>query len=421
MPETTTLPVGLDSVLAQLRPVFARIAEGTIAREQDHLLPREQVRWLIDAGFAALRVPREFGGSGLTIRELAIVLIELAAADANLPQIFRGHIAFVEDQLVAADSERRTTWLRRFVDGEIVGNAWSEVGSGALWKADTTVERTDDGWSLTGTKFYSTGSIYADWVDVLAHNHEDDTEAGVLVRTAQPAVSISDDWDGFGQQLTGTGTATFSAAVVDADEVHPLANRFRYQTGLYQLVLLTVLAGIAQAVERDAADAIRSRQRVYSQGNAALTREDPQVIAVAGEISSAAFVARATVLAAAEAVDRAADATATHRNDQPGAQPDAETQSAYIGAEIATAQAQVVLSRLVPDAATRLFDTLGASATSRAKGLDRHWRNARTVASHNPWLFKARTVGDWSVNHTAPQFDWSIGISPDAAGHATNP
>lgn len=421
MPETTTLPVGLDSVLAQLRPVFARIAEGTIAREQDHLLPREQVRWLIDAGFAALRVPREFGGSGLTIRELAIVLIELAAADANLPQIFRGHIAFVEDQLVAADSERRTTWLRRFVDGEIVGNAWSEVGSGALWKADTTVERTDDGWSLTGTKFYSTGSIYADWVDVLAHNHEDDTEAGVLVRTAQPAVSISDDWDGFGQQLTGTGTATFSAAVVDADEVHPLANRFRYQTGLYQLVLLTVLAGIAQAVERDAADAIRSRQRVYSQGNAALTREDPQVIAVAGEISSAAFVARATVLAAAEAVDRAADATATHRIDQPGAQPDAETQSAYIGAEIATAQAQVVLSRLVPDAATRLFDTLGASATSRAKGLDRHWRNARTVASHNPWLFKARTVGDWSVNHTAPQFDWSIGISPDAAGHATNP
>lgn len=421
MPETTTLPVGLDSVLAQLRPVFARIAEGTIAREQDHLLPREQVRWLIDAGFAALRVPREFGGSGLTIRELAIVLIELAAADANLPQIFRGHIAFVEDQLVAADSERRTTWLRRFVDGEIVGNAWSEVGSGALWKADTTVERTDDGWSLTGTKFYSTGSIYADWVDVLAHNNEDDTEAGVLVRTAQPAVSISDDWDGFGQQLTGTGTATFSAAVVDADEVHPLANRFRYQTGLYQLVLLTVLAGIAQAVERDAADAIRSRQRVYSQGNAALTREDPQVIAVAGEISSAAFVARATVLAAAEAVDRAADATATHRNDQPGAQPDAETQSAYIGAEIATAQAQVVLSRLVPDAATRLFDTLGASATSRAKGLDRHWRNARTVASHNPWLFKARTVGDWSVNHTAPQFDWSIGISPDAAGHATNP
>lgn len=421
MPETTTLPVGLDSVLAQLRPVFARIAEGTIAREQDHLLPREQVRWLIDAGFAALRVPREFGGSGLTIRELAIVLIELAAADANLPQIFRGHIAFVEDQLVAADSERRTTWLRRFVDGEIVGNAWSEVGSGALWKADTTVERTDDGWSLTGTKFYSTGSIYADWVDVLAHNHEDDTEAGVLVRTAQPAVSISDDWDGFGQQLTGTGTATFSAAVVDADEVHPLANRFRYQTGLYQLVLLTVLAGIAQAVERDAADAIRSRQRVYSQGNAALTREDPQVIAVAGEISSAAFVARATVLAAAEAVDRAADATATHRNDQLGAQPDAETQSAYIGAEIATAQAQVVLSRLVPDAATRLFDTLGASATSRDKGLDRHWRNARTVASHNPWLFKARTVGDWSVNHTAPQFDWSIGISPDAAGYATNP
>jgi hypothetical protein len=48
---------------------------------------------------------------------------------------------------------------------------------------------------------------------------------------------------------------------------------------------------------------------------------------------------------------------------------------------------------------------------SRAAGLDRHWRNARTVASHNPWVYKARIVGDWSVNGTAPTPIWHVGTA----------
>jgi hypothetical protein len=34
--------------------------------------------------------------------------------------------------------------------------------------------------------------------------------------------------------------------------------------------------------------------------------------------------------------------------------------------------------------------------------LDRHWRNARTLASHNPVVYKPRIVGDFLVNGTAP-------------------
>ena len=41
--------------------------------------------------------------------------------------------------------------------------------------------------------------------------------------------------------------------------------------------------------------------------------------------------------------------------------------------------------------------------------LDRHWRNARTAASHNPWIYKARIVGDWAVNGTEPLYVWQIG------------
>lgn len=401
-----------DAAIARLRPVFAEIAEGALAREQSRELPFAQVRALRDAGFGALRVPVECGGAGLSIRQLAEILIELAAADSNLPQIFRGHIAFVEDQLVAPPSTIRDRWLRRFAAGEIVGNAWSEVGSGAIGVSGTVVTPASDGWLIDGSKYYTTGSIFADWIDATARDHNGESVT-VLVPTGQDGVTIVDDWDGFGQRLTGTGTIVFESASVDRDNVAPFDARFRYQTALYQLVLVSVLAGIAQATEREAAEQIRGRTRVYSHGLADLVRDDAQIQAVVGEISSIAFVARQAVLGVAEALDLAAS-TASERDG-------AADREANVIAEIRSAQAQVVLSESVPRAATLLFNTLGASAVSRTKGLDRHWRNARVVASHNPVIYKSRIVGDWAINDTPPPFIWQIGVAAQTPAAAVTP
>lgn len=71
-----------------------------------------------------------------------------------------------------------------------------------------------------------------------------------------------------------------------------------------------------------------------------------------------------------------------------------------------------MVSELVLRAATHLFDALGASATRATNALDRHWRNARTVASHNPLVYKARIVGDRAVNGTEPPYVWQIGAGP---------
>jgi alkylation response protein AidB-like acyl-CoA dehydrogenase len=48
------------------------------------------------------------------------------------------------------------------------------------------------------------------------------------------------------------------------------------------------------------------------------------------------------------------------------------------------------------------FDALGASGVSEDLLLDRHWRNARTLASHNPRVYKARILGDWLINDKDP-------------------
>lgn len=53
-------------------------------------------------------------------------------------------------------------------------------------------------------------------------------------------------------------------------------------------------------------------------------------------------------------------------------------------------------------ATASIFDALGASGVSEELALDRHWRNARTLASHNPRVYKARIIGDWLINGNDP-------------------
>lgn len=60
-------------------------------------------------------------------------------------------------------------------------------------------------------------------------------------------------------------------------------------------------------------------------------------------------------------------------------------------------------------ATTRLFEVGGASATLRTRGLDRHWRNARVLASHNPLIYRARLLGDRAVNGTPLERHYRLG------------
>ena len=89
----------LAAARERFAPLFAEIAAGAASREASRELPVDEVRRLAAAGFGALRLDVSEGGGGLTAGELVELLIDLGAADANLPQIWRNHIAFVEDRL----------------------------------------------------------------------------------------------------------------------------------------------------------------------------------------------------------------------------------------------------------------------------------------------------------------------------------
>ncbi|CAN0626316.1 Acyl-CoA dehydrogenase type 2 domain-containing protein [Burkholderia multivorans] len=401
--EPVPLSTGADyeQLAARFRPIFARIADGALERERTRALPYEPIQWLKEAGFGAVRVPTAFGGAGASLPQLVQLLIELAQADSSLPQALRGHFAFVEDRLNAAPGPAQEKWFRRFVAGEIAGNAWTEVGDVKIGDVITRVSRQGGQWVVNGTKYYSTGSIFADWVDVFARRDDTGGDVIAVVSTRQPGVTQHDDWDGFGQRTTGSGTSVFDNARVDEDDVIDFSTRFKYQTAFYQLVLIAVIAGTGGALLRDISDEVRKRTRVYSHGNAPRVSDDAQVQQVVGQIAARAYAAEAAAVRAAQPAQRAYEAR--FGNDS------AEEHAANVAAELESAKAQIAVAELILPATTNLFNALGASGVSERKLLDRHWRNARTAASHNPLIYKERIVGDWEINGTEPPYVWQIG------------
>ncbi|MBN9032371.1 MAG: monooxygenase [Rhizobiales bacterium] len=394
---------GYEALAAPFRPIFAEIAASATERDLNRGLPHEAIRQLKQSGFGALRLPVEAGGKGASLPQFFNLLIELSAADSNVTQALRGHFGFTEDILNTRDSGRRSLWLGRIGGGEITGNAWSEIGTGAaLDRFSTHISEKDGRLVLNGAKYYTTGSLFADWIDVGASNAEGEG-ISVAVRRNAEGVDVVDDWDGFGQTLTASGTTTFRDVLVEPQDIVIDDERFRYSSAFYQLVHLATLAGIGRAITADVATAVAERRRTYTHAAAGRSSDDPQVLQVVGRIRAAAYAAGAITLQAAAGLQRAFDA---HFLDDAEAE-----EKANAVAELEAAQAQTVVSDLILDASTLLFDALGASATKKPAGLDRHWRNARTLASHNPRIYKHRIIGDFAVNGTPPPYQWRIGAS----------
>jgi alkylation response protein AidB-like acyl-CoA dehydrogenase len=250
-----------------------------------------------------------------------------------------------------------------------------------------------------GTKYYSTGTIFADWIAAAARDEED--HVSIAFPASLDGVIREDDWDGFGQRLTGSGTTKFNRVRIAPEYI---LRRFSegderfdfYITAFYQLVLLATLAGIARAALRDGITFVRGRTRAFGIPGKSSPRTDPLVQRVIGRISSLSFAADSIVENAAGALEQSYQARLLGNADE----------SLYLDAEIKAFQAQQIVINLVLEVTTLLFEVGGASATSVTRSFDRHWRNARTVASHNPAIHRERAIGDYYLNGEKPDAGW---------------
>ncbi|BAZ02542.1 putative acyl-CoA dehydrogenase [Tolypothrix tenuis PCC 7101] len=378
----------------ELQQLLDFIAVGAAERDRDRILPYDVVELIRRSRLGALRIPVAEGGAGSTARELFEVAIRLGDADANVAHIVRNHFSVTERILRSERTERNRRWIKAAVDGAIFGSAATELelkraGGGGV--ANTKLTPYGNGYRLNGTKYYSTGSLYADYLYVRLLTPDGSAATGIIP-SHRDGVELIDDWDGFGQRLTGTGTTIFTNVRVEADEViletDTDKDNLPYNI-VPQLFLTAVNAGIIRNVLRDAINLVHKRPRTFYHAVAEQAADDPLLQQTIGQISANAFAAESIVLAAADALDRLPAAKAQ------GAESEL---AAALAASLSASKAKLIVDDLATRSATLLFEVGGASTTKKSSNLDRHWRNARTLASHNPSHFKARAVGDYEIN-----------------------
>ncbi|HEX4751992.1 MAG TPA: acyl-CoA dehydrogenase family protein [Solirubrobacterales bacterium] len=344
-------------------------------RERDRIAPYAQIDMLRAARFAALRVPRDLGGAGTSLRGMFRLIMALAAVDSNVAHILRSHLSFVEQTLRSTDPVQRERWLREAAAGTIVAGAATELGGHKVGaeKFRTRLRRDSDGTlRLNGVKYYSTGSLYADSLLYVALDDEEKV-VSVVVPFDRDGVTVEDDWDGLGQSLTGTGTTRLEDVIVEPDEVlervvpeEGPVKRF----GVLQLYLTAVIAGATRNAANDAIALVRGREGRPFAHAAARPAEDPLLQEAVGEMLSAAYAAEAIVLRAADEADSVVDGV-----PDPGLADRAALEAA---------EAKLAVDQIALAATARIFDLGGASATKRERNLDRHWRNVRTLSNQQP-------------------------------------
>jgi SfnB family sulfur acquisition oxidoreductase len=377
------------------RDYAASVAAGVIPRDRAGKVPAAELAELDASGLLGITVPNEHGGPGLPAVILAEVIRTIAAVDPAIAQVPQGHFLMVDILTAHGSAGQQARLFAEVLAGGRLGNGLAERGGQHAQDLKTRLYTDGEGTlRLLGHKYYCTGAITSRWIGVSALDSSDRLVLAFVERSAA-GVQCDEDWNVMGQRATVSGSVIFDDVEVDPSLVVDFQSAFEspQQFGARaQLVHTAIQAGIAGGALRDAGEFLRTRARPFFEaaraGWTTVASQDPYTIERFGQLATRVRAAEALLAAAAAELDAAGRI--------PSSAADAARGS------IAMAQAKAFASDVAVEVASDLFSLTGASAADERYDLSRHWRNARTHASHDPVSWKYHHIGNYFLNDVAP-------------------
>ncbi|TWE00911.1 SfnB family sulfur acquisition oxidoreductase [Pseudomonas sp. AG1028] len=378
---------------AQALAVAERLAErfsvGAAERDRERQLPHAELAQFSHSGLWGISVPIAFGGPGLASVTVARVIARIAQADGSLGQIPQNHFYALEVLRVNGSQAQQRRLYAEVLAGQRFGNALAELGTKTALDRTTRLTRTADGYRIDGRKFYCTGALFAQRIPTLAIDEDGIGFLAFVPRQAN-GVQVIDDWSGFGQRTTGSGSVVFDGVEVAADDVLPFQSAFERPTTVgpfAQLLHAAIDTGIARGAYEDLLHFVRHKSRPWIDAGIDKASDDPLTQQEIGKLRVRLAATEALLERAGEFVDRAQAA------------PDADSVAA---ASIAVAEARAISTETSLLLGSKLLELAGSRATLAEHGLDRHWRNARTHTLHDPVRWKYHAIGDFYLNDRLP-------------------
>ncbi|WP_280421045.1 SfnB family sulfur acquisition oxidoreductase [Nocardia carnea] len=397
----TTVEAARITSAEQGRAVAARLADefavGATQRDAARELPFAEVAKLAASGVLAVTVPAALGGADLPPSEVAEIVRLLATADPNIAQIPHSHFVYVNLLKLAGTEAQQRRYLTAVLNGARIANAQSERGGATVAEIATTVTPIEAGqrFRIDGTKYYCTGSLFADTLAVLTRLDDPDGRTGLplgqyvaFLPADSPGVRIVDDWNGVGQRTTGSGTVVFEGVAVERDQLVARGTAVDAPTAYgasAQLLHAAIDTGIARGALTAATGFVREKSRPWFEAQVERAIDDPLLIQRFGELAVTVTAAESVLRTAGVAVDAAVGA------------PDR-----VAAASIAVATAKILADRAANEVSSALFEVCGTRSAAAELNLSHFWRNARTHTLHDPVRWKYQHIGRTLLHGTPP-------------------
>ncbi|ALG84945.1 acyl-CoA dehydrogenase family protein [Gordonia phthalatica] len=376
-----------DIVAAELRATAAE-------RDRANKAPIAEIELLREADLLQVGEPVAYGGSGLNYAQSQQLTRRIARGDTSIAHLLGYHYAQQRIPHLFGTPEQADALSRRNAHFKTFwGGVQNPRGASGL-----ELTREGSGFRLSGRRTFASGASVADQLSITAALDGDLVFLSIPAR--REGFTPLGDWDNIGQRLTDSGGVVFDDARIERDEIlgdDPLTGRVpnAYQTLVtphWQLAFVNFYIGTAEGALEEALDWTRLHASPWETSGLDAATDDPYILELIGQLQS-------EVRAAALLADRAGDALQHALDIGPALTADQRAEAA-----VAIAEAKYVTTKVSLDVASRLFEIQGARATTTEHGFDRHWRNLWTHTVHDPVAYKAREVGDWTLNRRAPQF-----------------
>lgn len=377
------------------RELAAHFKRESAVRDRERRLPHDELELFSHTGLWGITVPKAYGGAGVSTITLAQIVAVIAAADASLGQIPQNHFYALEVLRVNGSETQKKRLYAEVLAGQRFGNALAELGTKTAHERTTHLVNTETGYRINGRKFYATGALYAHRIPTSVVDDQG-VHRLAFVRRDNEGLNVIDDWSGFGQRTTGSGSVVFDNVFVAREDVIPFQSAFERPTPvgpLAQILHAAIDTGIARAAFEDALNFVRTKTRPWIDATTDIASQDPLTLKSFGRLSVRLHAAEALLERAGEYLDTA--------QANPTAQTVAE-------ASIAVAEVRALSTEISLAAGSTLFELAGSQATLAEHGLDRHWRNARVHTLHDPVRWKYHAVGNYYLNGENPPLRGTI-------------
>ena len=361
---------------------------GAVQRDAERILPFEKIEAYSQSGLWAITVPKEYGGAEVSSYTVAQVIALMSGVDGSIGQIPQNHFYGLEILRNNGTEQQKHTLYAEVLKGARFGNALAEFKTKTAAQRQTAIRKTEQGYVINGEKFYCTGSLFAHRIPTLVVD-ENEQQFLAFVPRDSAGLMLIDDWSGFGQRTTGSGTVKFDNVPVLEEDVVRFDTAYSRPTisgPFAQLLHASIETGIARAAFEKTLNRVRQARPWIDSGVDQAT-DDPLTKFELGRVVADVRASEVLLKQAARSVD-AAKANPT------------ETSIAKASLDVAKARAHSTETAL--KASSKLIELAGSRGSQREDGLDRFWRNTRVHTLHDASRWKYYFIANYLLNGILP-------------------